>query len=488
MLILTGVSSIVCNVLLCHAELGGRLRADLRVSGGMVTEVAPGLPRRGGEPVYDCRGGAVLPGLCDHHVHLHAMAARAGSARCGPPEVTGPAGLAEALAAAAPDSSGWIRGAGYTESVAGDLDAAALDKLRADLPARIQHRSGALWMLNTAALTAIGVTAAAGPSHPEASDPGVERDPDGRPTGRLWRADAWLRSRLPDTGPPDLTEAGAALLGHGITAVTDATPDLDPRAIAAIGQAMARGVLPPRVCLLGAPLGVPLAGDRGGPGPSSGPYKIVLADSGLPRYDELTERIRAAHAAGRPVAVHCVTREALVLLLAALADTRSRPGDRIEHAALVPPELVPELARLGVRVVTQPGFLADRGDDFLRDVPPADHPDLYRCATLLRAGVPVALSSDAPFGPLDPWAVIAAAAGRRTASGQVAGPGERVAFARALDAYLAPPGDPGGPPRRVSPGLPADLVVLHGPLAQAARFPDPVRAVLVSGTITIEKE
>jgi predicted amidohydrolase YtcJ len=183
-----------------------------------------------------------------------------------------------------------------------------------------------------------------------------------------------------------------------------------------------------------------------------------------------------------------VTREALVLLLAALDGAGPRPGDRIEHAALVPPELVPELARLGVRVVTQPGFLADRGDDFLRDVPPADHPDLYRCATLLRAGVPVALSSDAPFGPLDPWAVIAAAAARRTASGQVAGPGERVAFARALDAYLAPPGDPGGPPRRVSPGLPADLVVLRGPLAQAARFPDPVRAVLVSGTITIEKE
>ena len=141
-----------------------------------------------------------------------------------------------------------------------------------------------------------------------------------------------------------------------------------------------------------------------------------------------------------------------MLLLAALGEAGARPGDRIEHAALIPPELVPELARLGVRVVTQPGFLADRGDDFLRDVPPADHPDLYRCATLLRGGVPVALSSDAPFGPLDPWAVIAAAAGRRTASGQVAGPGERITFTRALDAYLAPPGDPGGPPRRVGPG------------------------------------
>ncbi len=467
-------------MLLRHAEIGGRLLTDLRLDGGMVTEVAPALRRRGGEPAYDCQGGAVLPGLCDHHLHLHAQAARAGSAECGPPAVTGPAALAAALAAARPDSSGWIRGAGYTESVAGDLDAPALDRLRAGRPVRVQHRSGALWMLNTAALAAIG---AAGADHP-----GVERGADGRPTGRLWRADAWLRSRLPAGPPPDLTAVGAALLGHGITAVTDATPDLDASAIAAIEQAMTRGLLPPRVALLGAPLGAPLPGDRGEPGPSSGPYKIVLADSGLPGYDELTGRIRAARAAGRPVAVHCVTREALVLLLAALAEAGPRSGDRIEHAALVPPELIPELARLGVRVVTQPGFLAHRGDDFLRDVPPADRPGLYRCAALLRAGIPVALSSDAPFGPLDPWAVIAAAVSRRTASGAVAGPGERITFARALDAYLAPPDDPGGPPRRISPGLPADLVVLQSPLAQAARLPDPVRAVLVNGTIAAGKE
>jgi len=480
----------------------------------MVTEVAPSLQRRNGEPVYDCQGGAVLPGLCDHHVHLHAMAARAGSARCGPPDVTGPASLADALAAAVPDRSGWIRGTGYTESVAGDLDAPALDKLRADRPVRIQHRSGALWILNTIALAAIGAIAP-GPSRPRADalatspqlgasvpgasvpgasvpgaslHPGVERDANGHPTGRLWRADAWLRSRLPAAGPPDLTQVGATLLGHGITAVTDATPDLDAPAIAAIEQAMAHGVLPPRVCLLGAPLGAPLPGDQGRPGPTSGPYKIVLADSGLPPYDELTDRIRTAHAANRPVAVHCVTREALILLTTALADAGPRPGDRIEHAALVPPELVPDLARLGVRVVTQPGFLADRGDDFLRDVPPADRPDLYRCATLRRAGIPVALSSDAPFGPLDPWAVIAAATTRRTPSGQVAGPGERITVTQALDAYLSPPHDPGGPPRRVSPGLPADLIVLRAPLAEAPRLPDPVRAVLTGGTIAIDKE
>ena len=203
----------------------------------------------------------MLPGLCDHHLHLHALAAWRESVRCGPPEVTDRVGLAAALATATPDARGWIRGVGYTESVAGDLDAAALDRLRADQPVRIQHRSGALWMLNTAALNSIG--AAAGEPGVE---PGVEQGADGRPNGRLWRADAWLRSRLPGSGPPGLAPVGTALLGHGITAVTDATPDLDAAAITAISDAMDRGDLPQRVQLLGAPLGTPLpGGPRGRP-------------------------------------------------------------------------------------------------------------------------------------------------------------------------------------------------------------------------------
>jgi predicted amidohydrolase YtcJ len=143
---------------------------------------------------------------------------------------------------------------------------------------------------------------------------------------------------------------------------------------------------------------------------TAGPYKIMLADSGLPDLDGLTDRIRNAHEAGRAVAVHCVTREALVLLLAALESAGTTPGDRVEHAGVVPSELVPELARRGLRVVTQPGFIADRGDDFRRGVPAGEHADLYRCRSLLRGGVPVALSSEAPYGPIDPWAVIAAGA------------------------------------------------------------------------------
>ena len=157
----------------------------------------------------------------------------------------------------------------------------------------------------------------------------------------------------------------------------------------------------------------------------------------------------------------------------------------MEHAALVPAELLADLARRGLRVVTQPGFLAHRGDDYLREVPAADHADLYRCASFVEAGVPLALSTDAPYGPADPWAVIAAAATRRAPDGRVVGGNERLAPSVALDAFLTAPAHPGGPPTCIRPGSAADLVLLHAPLRDGLARPSAsaVRSVIRAGQL-----
>jgi predicted amidohydrolase YtcJ len=411
--------------------------------------------------------------LCDHHLHLAALAAWNRSVHCGPPAVTCREELAAALRDATPDEHGWVRGVGYAEGVAGDLDAPVLDALAPGRPVRIQHRSGALWTLNSAGVREVGLGSG--------DHPGIERDAEGMPTGRLWRADDWLRARLPAAPPLDLAPVGRELARLGITAVTDATPGLGQAAMASIEGAVQDGSLPQGGHLLG----VPLDGGTSHARVTTGPWKIVLADSGLPSLEELTGRIRLAHERGRSVAVHCVTREALLLLLAALAETGTRAGDRVEHAALVPPEVVAELARRGLRVVTQPGFLADRGDDYLRDVPAEDVPDLYRCRTLIEAGVPVGLSSDAPHGPLDPWAVMDAAVRRTARSGAVVDHSEAIPARAALRSYLASPGDPGGPERRVAVGGAADLVVLRVPLGEALGrlSADAVRSVIVGGRL-----
>jgi predicted amidohydrolase YtcJ len=463
------------GLLLRGAEVHGRAPVDVRIAGGVVTEIGHWLSPGAREEVIDARGGALIPGLCDHHLHLHAMAAASASVQCGPPAVTGPDALAAALAGAPADEDGWVRGIGYSEDVAGLLDAAGLDCLHRERPVRLQHRSGALWIVNTAGARALGL---AGAEHP-----GIERDGLCRPTGRLWRADDWLRTRLPRSRPPDLSAVGARLTRLGITHVTDATPDLDAAAIDGIGAATAEGTLPQHVQLLGVPLGwAPAAGPAS---PAAGPFKITLADSALPDIDTLTDRIRTAHGAGRAVAVHCVTREALVLLLAALDDAGTRPGDRIEHAALVPGELITRLRCAELTVVTQPGFLTRRGDDYMRDVPATEHNDLYRARSLLDANVGCALSSDAPYGPLDPWTVITAAIHRTSPSGHVIGPAESLTPAQALAGYLSRPDAPGAAPRRVAVGSPADLALLGVPLAEALAAPsaDLVAATLIDGSI-----
>jgi len=135
--------------------------------------------------------------------------------------------------------------------------------------------------------------------------------------------------------------------------------------------------------------------------------------------------------------------------------------------------------RLGLAVVTQPAFVFERGDRFLDDTPADEHGDLYRCASLRAAGVAVAASSDAPYGPLDPWAAMRAATRRLTRGGRTLGPGEIVAPRLVLDMFLSGAECPGGTPRQVRAGAAADLVLLNTTLRDAL---DALTADLVCAT------
>ncbi len=456
-------------LLITRVQLDGR-SADVRIRHGVVTQIAPALTREAHEDVVAAAGGALLPGLHDHHVHLLAMAAARDSVPVGPPAVRDGQAFAQTVrsTSARMEPGRWLRAVGYHESVAGPLDRDVLDRLEVDRPLRIQHRSGGLWILNSAGVRAAGLESL---QHPD-----VERDERGRLTGRLWRWDAGLRAAL-DTcaGPPELAAVSRTLAGFGITGVSDATPDLDAATVAAFGAAVADSTFPQRLTLLGSPLAGALpAGLR------AGPFKLLLHDHDLPTLEVLSLRIRAAHDAGRAVAVHCVTRESLLLTLAALDEAGHRSGDRIEHAAVVPPEIRQWLVAAGVRVVTQPAFVAERGDQYLTDVEPDDRACLYPFASLLAAGLPVAASSDAPFGAADPWRVIAAARDRRTPKGHVVGPDERVSAETALAGYLTDPALPGGTPRRIRVGAAADLCLLRVPLAAALAEPSAEQVALVT--------
>jgi predicted amidohydrolase YtcJ len=447
---------------------------DALVAGGRVHEVGVGLDMSRTSFVVDGLGGALLPGLHDHHVHLCATAAAARSVDISRHDRDGFVAALRTADGSLPPGA-WMRVIGYHESLHGPLDRVALDAVVNVRPVRVQHATGAMWVLNTAAVAAVQLDR--GP-HDR-----VERAPDGGVTGRAFGLDDWLFRQWPKE-PPDLERVGRELTAYGITGVTDMTPYRDDAHLEALRNAAETGALRQRIVATGAP-----ALPRARMAPLvRGPAKIVVDDYAPPDVDVLYDEIASAHILGFPVALHCASRLGLVLAVAALEETQSVRGDRIEHGAVIPPELFARLRALGVTVVTQPAFVPERGDRYLADAPPEDVAHLWRCGTLIAHGIPVGFGSDAPHGPLDPWLAIRAATERRTCSGRELGDAERVSARDALARFLSPWDDPGGPPRRVRAGETADLCLLHAPLEEALRTPsaEAVRLTIIKGAIPDE--
>lgn len=421
---------------------------EAAVNGAIIAKVGTAVDATG--PEYDAGGMTLAPGLHDHHIHLLATAARLDSADLS--DCASVDAIIGRLHARTRAPGEWVRAIGYDERVAGLPDRDLLDAWLPGVPLRVQDRTGAYWLLNSAGIAILG----------EAElPPCVERDAAGRPNGRIWRGDAWLRGRIGGS-PPSLAALGARLAQCGVTGVTDAG--------AANGAAEAEllaGAVPQHLVIMGTE-DLPA-----GPGYSLGPVKLLLDENDLPPVEATAARIAAARRLDRNVAAHCVTLGELLFYLEALRHAGGpRPGDRIEHGAAIPESLIADIAAAGLTVVTQPNFIHDRGDRYLSQLDADELGDLYRLGSLQRQGIRVLAGSDAPYGDADPWVAIRAATDRRARGGAVIGASEAISRAAALDLYRAYP---------MAPGAPANLVVFAWPHEPGGRAN--VRLTLVGGQI-----
>ncbi len=400
-------------------------QCDVRISKGLIVEVGADLTPE--ENVMDCGGFALIPGLHDHHIHLNASAAAMNSVRCGPPEVMDAPALIKAINQ---PGQGWLRGVGYHHSVAGEIDRAWLDEHGPKRPVRIQHRGGRMWVLNRLAMEALALNEPA--------------------NGRLVDGDLVLRE---NSEYPNLEPLINRLLSFGITGVTEVTPS---NTLSEFEHYLAK-TNPLRLCVMGrAELG---AAEH----PSVGPVKLHYHEYDLPALDDLAQEVKAAHKSGRAVAVHCVTRAELMLTLAAIDMAGPLPGDRIEHAAIADNAAIAWMAELGVIVVTQPNFIAERHAAYAVDVPKDDHANLWRLASFSQAGLRTAAGSDSPFGDVNPWKAMAAAVNRPIEFDN----NEGVSPEEALALYTKPADDAAAPPRRIAPGQLADFCILDRPWGDA---------------------
>ena len=139
------------------------------------------------------------------------------------------------------------------------------------------------------------------------------------------------------------------------------------------------------------------------------------------------------------------------------ADALRRRRHRVEHAEMLTPAHIATMADLGIIASVQPAFDARWGGPdgmYAERLGPERARGMNPYAALAAAGVPLALGSDTPVTPLDPWGTVRAAVQHRTTG---SGLSARAAFAaHTRGGWRAGGDDSGG---ELVPGAPATFAI-----------------------------
>lgn len=471
----------------------------MQVIGGSVSGVGPGLSPARGEEKVEADGRWLIPGLWDSHVHLGQWVRRrtrldvaaAGSAAA----VTRL--VADRIAEEGAGSTAPLVGVGFrpvgwpSPPTVGDLDAVSGNR-----PVVLISGDAHSGWLNTAALRLLGL--------PDRPGPVGERE---------WFA-AYEQLVAANADPDDAgyRDAMRAAAQRGVVGVVDlefgdGCHDWAGRFAAGADLLRVRvGVYPDRLqdaIEAGWHTGTALT-----PGGLArvGPVKIITDGAlnsrtawcwepfldgsdpewrGVANYTdaELVQILELARRCGFAAAVHAIGDAALTAVVDAFERTGA-PGS-VEHLQLARTADLPRLARAGIRASVQPAHLLDD-----RDVTQHCWPDRTdRCfmfRSMLDAGITLALGSDAPVAPLDPWLAMAAAVHRSADDRPPWNPRQAITPREALVAST-------DGRTTVAPGAPADLVLLDDdPLRPARNTAEaaarlramPVSATMVAGRFT----
>jgi predicted amidohydrolase YtcJ len=472
--------------------------AGERIAGGVgAHEQALPSPDR-----VDLRGRCVLPAFTDAHVHFPTWSLARRDV-----QLDGVTSLAEALTRVAshPHHGEWLRGTGWRDADWAERPTReALDGVTGETPAALWSKDyHSLWLNSAALARAAGALEVPGGV--------VELDDEGRPSGILREESAWrFRERFVTVSEDEwvsATREGIKLANaRGVGAVHDKDGWLGAHSI--FGRIHEREGLTLRVWqslphervseLAELGLRSRLGDDylRLGylkafmDGTLGSRTAWLLDGSGvaITSGDELAEIVRAAAAAGWPVAVHAIGDRANREALDAFESTRGawEPlglRQRIEHAQCVDPVDLPRFARIGVACSVQ--FSHAPSDRDLAERFWGDRlAGTYAFRSLVESGAVVANGSDAPVEELDPLAGIAAGVRRTIDERPAWRPDEAVTVEQALQASTVAPAWLAGDERRrgtLLPGRLADLVVLdRDPVACP---PDELGAVEVVATM-----
>lgn len=468
---------------------------DLRVRAGLVREVAPSLEPRAAERVVEADGRWAIPGLWDHHTHpvMWALARRR-------IDLSGTSAVGEALDRVrggldARPGAGLVLGYGQRPATwSAPPTVAALDAISGDRPVALASGDGHHGWLNSAALRLVGL--------PSRDTVLVEDE--------WYAAYARLEELDPDSLDPADAVADALADAHrkGVVGIVDfefgsAFRTWPDRVARGLDSMRVRAATYPddleEVAARGLRTGDPLV--SGHDLVTMGPLKVISDGSlntltawccepyvdgehldlprGRPNYDieELVPIMARAKELGLDAAIHAIGDEAISNALDAFEVTGQQGS--IEHAQLLAWRDLDRLAALGLTASVQPTHALD--DRVVSEQWWADRTErLYAFRSMLDAGVPLALGSDAPVSPLDPWLAIASAVHRAEPDASPWHPEQSLSAAEALAASTDGQGT-------LRVGSRADIVLLDAdPLAErtdAADHAAYLRGMPVAATI-----
>ncbi|MDY6917685.1 MAG: amidohydrolase [Chloroflexota bacterium] len=452
----------------------------------------------------DCQGKTLLPGFNDAHCHILAFASSLLAVDCSPASAASIAHIRDSISrqAARQPAGTWIRAGGYDEfrlaegrhPTRWDLDEAAPQH-----PVKLLHRSRHACVLNSVALSIVGITI----ESPEPPGGMIDRDLDsGEPNGVLFEMNSFLDSRVPPLTPDELEQgtrlANERYLCAGITSLQDATAHNRLDEWALLKGFKERGLLAPRLSVMVSLDALEELQDGGFPPRSGddevrlGALKAVLTEATgtmHPSQEQLDAGVARAHRAGYQVAIHAVEESTVAAAAQAIASALRVSPDgshrhRIEHCSICPPELLERLQRIGAVVVTNPAFIYHSGQRYLATVAEAQQRWLYRIGSFLKSGLIVAAGSDSPIAPVEPVVGIYAAVTRAASSGDHVLPEEGISGLDAVRTYTSNAAYASfdeGAKGSITPGTLADLVLLSDDPSRVP--PEGIKDVRVEMTV-----
>ena len=399
---------------------------DLLVDAGTVVEVGPGLDRPAGAQELDGGGRWAMPGLWDQHVHfaqwtLASQRLDLGGARS--PEEAKRAVADRIAAYPGLPVIGWgHRSAGWEREVT----VSELDAVSGDTPVVLICGDGHHAWLNTTALmhlalpvrdsvvrekewfavyprlvTLVGTDGTSPEAYRRALDAAAARGVVGMSDFEFGGSREEWAARWPH-GCDRLRVRWATyadtreeVIGAGLR-TGDPLPGCDDRATMGPLKIISDGSLNTRTAWCCEPYG---------------DAHRLEHPSGQPNVAgrELRELFARAHGAGLDVACHAIGDAAVAEALAAYASTGARGS--IEHVQMARREDLRRMGELGIRASVQPAHLLD-DRDITERVWGGRSERCFAFRWMLEDGIELALGSDAPVSPLDPWLAIAAAVHR----------------------------------------------------------------------------